>query len=115
MGLPRTFRGYDPIWIVVDQLTKSVYFLPIKVKFSLKKLAKLYIGEIMRLHGTPMSIVSDRDTKFVPQFWKNLDEAMKTKLEFSTASYPQIDSESERTIQILKDMLRACVIDLKRF
>ena len=112
-GLPRTLRGFDAIWVVVDRLTKSAHFLPTKVNFSMERLAKLYIDEIVRLHGIPVSIVSDRDTRFVSQFWRSLHQAMKTKLEFSTAFHPQTDGQSERTIQTLEDMLRACVLDLK--
>ena len=111
--MPRTLRGFDAIWVVVDRLTKSAHFLPIKVNFFLERLAKLYIDEIVRLHGIPVSIVSDRDTRFVSQFWRSLHQAMKTKLEFSTAFHPQTDGQSERTIQTLEDMLRAYVLDLK--
>ena len=57
--LPRTQRGHDAIWVIVDRLTKSAHFLPISMKYSLKKLAKLYLDEIIRLHGIPVSIVSD--------------------------------------------------------
>ena len=75
------------------------------------KYAKLYMDEIVRLHGIPVSIVSDRDSRFTSIFWKSLHKAMGTKLNFSTAFHPQTDGQSERTIQILEDMLRACVMD----
>ena len=68
-GLPRTQKGYDAIWVIVDRLTKIAHFLPINMKYPLKKLAKLYLDEIVRLHGVPVSIVSDRDLRFVSQFW----------------------------------------------
>ncbi|EOY19088.1 Uncharacterized protein TCM_043787 [Theobroma cacao] len=71
----------------------------------------LYIDEIVRLHGVPVSIVSDRDPRFTSRFWPKFQEALGTKLKFSTAFHPQTDGQSERTIQTLEDMLRACVID----
>ncbi|KAK8649483.1 hypothetical protein V6N13_130212 [Hibiscus sabdariffa] len=77
-------------------------------------LAKLYIREVIRLHGVPISIVSDRDTKFTSRFWKSLQKALGTRVNLSTAFHPQTDGQSERVIQILEDMLRACVIDFGR-
>ena len=77
------------------------------------KLAELYIQEIVRLHGIPISIVSDRDARFTSAFWKSLHQAMGTKLKFSTTFHPQTDGQTERTIQTLKDMLRACVLDFQ--
>ena len=76
--------------------------------------AELYIKEIVRLHGVPLSIVSDRDPRFTSTFWKSLQMALGTKLVFSTAFHPQIDGQSERTIQTLEDMLRACVLDFQK-
>ena len=112
-GLPRTPTGKDAIWVIVDRLTRSAHFLAIRVDFSLERLARLYINEIVRLHGAPASIVSDRDRRFVSQFWESVHKAMGTNLKFSTAFHPQTDGLSERTIQTLEDMLRACVIDFK--
>ena len=74
----------------------------------MKRLAQVYIREIIKLHGVPESIVSDRDPRFQSRFWRSLSEAIGTKLQLSTA-HPQTDGQSERTIQILKDMLRTCV------
>ena len=81
--------------------------------FTLEGLCRLYIREIVRLHGVPVSIVSDRDPRFTAQFWKSFQKAMGTQLSMSTAFHPQTDGQTERTIQILEDMLRACVLDLK--
>ncbi|KAL5558610.1 hypothetical protein UlMin_034821 [Ulmus minor] len=81
--------------------------------FSLEQLANLYVQEIVRLHGVPKSIVSDRDARFTSKFWRSVQRAMGTTLNFSTAFHPQTDGQSERTIQILEDMLRACVLDFK--
>jgi len=98
MGLPRTQVGFDAIWVIVDRLTKSAHFLPIKATFSLERLAELYVREIVRLHGTPSSIVSDRDPRFTSRFWQTLQRAFGTKLRLSTAYHPQTDGQSERTI-----------------
>ncbi|KAE8736307.1 putative ATP binding protein [Hibiscus syriacus] len=112
-GLPLTPSKKDSIWVIVDRLTKSAHFIPIRVNYSLDKLAKLYISEIVRLHGVPLSIISDRDPRFTSRFWKALHEAMGTRLNFSTAFHPQTDGQSERVIQVLEDMLRGCVIDFR--
>ena len=79
-GLPRTQREHDAIWIIVNRLTKSTHFLPISMKYFLEKLAKLYLDEIIRLHGIPVSIVSDRDPRFVSRFWQKMQESLGTKL-----------------------------------
>ncbi|GJR62370.1 putative reverse transcriptase domain-containing protein [Tanacetum coccineum] len=113
-GLPRTPSGYDSIWVIVDRLTKSAHFLPIKKTDSIEKLAQLYLKEIVCKHGVPTSIISDRDSLFTSRFWKSLQEAMGTQLDMSTAYHPETDGQSERTIQTLEDMLRACVIDFDR-
>ncbi|GJT60282.1 putative reverse transcriptase domain-containing protein [Tanacetum coccineum] len=110
-GLPRTPSGYDSIWVIVDRLTKSAHFLPMKKTDSIEKLAQLYLKEIVCKHGVPTSIISDRDSLFTSRFWKSLQEAMGTQLDMSTAYHPETDGQSERTIQTLEDMLRACVID----
>ena len=111
--LPRTSRKHDAIWVIVDRLTKSAHFLPVRMTFTLEEFCRLYIREIVRLHGVPVSIVSDRDPRFTAQFWKSFQKAMGTKLSMSIAFHPQMDGQSERTIPILEDMLRACVLDLK--
>jgi hypothetical protein len=92
-------------------LTKAAHFIPRKVKYSLEKLAELYLQKIVLLHCVLESIVSDRDPRFTSRFWMSLQKAMETQLRFSTAYNPQTDGQSERTIQTLEDMLRACVLD----
>ncbi|PKA59232.1 hypothetical protein AXF42_Ash001325 [Apostasia shenzhenica] len=109
-GLPKS-KGCDAIWVIVDRLTKSAHFLPIKMIHPLEYLAKLYIDEIVRFHGVPTSIISDRDPRFASRLWSSLQKAMGTKLSFSTAYHPETDGQSERTIQTLEDMLRACAMD----
>ena len=111
VGLPRTRKGHDAIWVIVDRLTKSAHFLPIRRTDSLDQLAELYCREITRLHGIPLSIISDRDPRFTSRFWRSLQQAMGTELRFSTAFHPQTDGQSERTIQTLEDLLRSCVMD----
>ena len=113
VGLPKTAKGSNTIWVIVDRLTKSAHFLPIKTTFTMVQYADLYIREIVRLHGIPVSIVSDRDLRSTSSFWKSLHAAMGTKLLFSTAFHPRTDGQSERVIQILEDLLRACVIDFQ--
>nr|GEZ96853.1 putative nucleotidyltransferase, ribonuclease H [Tanacetum cinerariifolium] len=110
-GLPRTFKKNDAIWVVVDRLTKSSYFLPIQQGYSVSKLAKIFQQEIIRLHSTPTSIVSDRDLRFTLRFWKGLQNAWRTRLKFSTAFHPQTDGQTEHTIQTLEDMLRSCALE----
>ncbi|XP_071718850.1 uncharacterized protein [Rutidosis leptorrhynchoides] len=112
-GLPKTVKRHDAIWVVIDRLTKSAHFLPIRMDYSVSKLSELFQQEIVRLHGVPSSIVSDRDPRFTSRFWKGLHKAWGTRLKLSTAFHPQTDGQSERTIQILEDMLRACALDWK--
>ncbi|KAH9658749.1 Endonuclease [Citrus sinensis] len=112
-GLPRTQSGHDSVWVVVDRLTKSTHFLPFKTTYSMDKLGNIFMAEIVRLHGAPVSIVSDRDSRFTSKFWTSLQKAMGTKLNFSTTFHPQTDGQSERTIQTLEDMLRACILEFK--
>ena len=113
IGLPRTPRGNDAVWVIVDRLTKSAHFLPIRWGCTLEKLANLYVSKIVRLHGVPESIISDMDPRFTSRFWVSLQRALGTKLYFSTAFHPLTDGQSERTIQTLEDMLRACVIEFQ--
>nr|GEV00656.1 putative reverse transcriptase domain-containing protein [Tanacetum cinerariifolium] len=110
-GLPRTPSGYDTIWVIVDRLTKSAHFLPMKKTDNMEKLTRLYLKEILCRHGVPVSIISDRDSYFTSRFWRSLQEALGTNLDMSTAYHPQTNGQSERTIQTLEDMLCACLID----
>ncbi|XP_050915829.1 uncharacterized protein LOC127130917 [Lathyrus oleraceus] len=111
VGLPRTQGGYDSIWVIVDWLTKSAHFLVVKTTYKACHLAQLFISKIIRLHGVPTRIVSDRDPKFTSRFWRKLQQAMASRLCLSTSNHPQTDGQTERTIQTLEDMLRACVLE----
>ncbi|GJY00456.1 putative reverse transcriptase domain-containing protein [Tanacetum coccineum] len=103
--------GHDTIWVIVDRLTKSAIFTPMRETDSTEKLARLYIKEVVARHGIPVSIICDRDPRFASHFWRSLQKALGTSLDMSTAYHPETDGQSERTIQTLEDMLRACVID----
>ncbi|GKB29160.1 putative reverse transcriptase domain-containing protein [Tanacetum coccineum] len=109
--LPKSSSGHDMIWVVVDRLTKSAHFLPIREDYKTKKLAKIYTNKIVERHGVPVSIISDRDGQFTSHLWQAFQEALGTRLDMSTTYHPQTDGQSERTIQTLEDMLRACVMD----
>ncbi|GKB46948.1 putative reverse transcriptase domain-containing protein [Tanacetum coccineum] len=109
--LPKSSQGYDTIWVIVDRLTKSAIFMPMRETDPMDKLARMYLKEVVTKHGIPVSIIYDRDPRFTSNFWKSLQKALGTSLDMSTAYHPQTDGQSERTIQTLKDMLRACVID----
>ncbi|GJZ92609.1 putative reverse transcriptase domain-containing protein [Tanacetum coccineum] len=98
-------------WVIVNRLTKSAHFLAIREDYSIEKLAKIYVDEIVARHGVPVSIISDRDGRFTSRCWQTVQKALGTRLDMSTAYHPQTDGQSERTIQTLEDMLRACVID----
>ena len=113
IGLPRTSKGNDAVWVIVDRLTKSAHFLPIRWGCTLEQLAEKYISEIVRLLGIPMSIESDRGPRFTSHFWGSLQKALGTKLHFSTVFHLQTNGQSERNIQTLEEMLRACVIEFQ--
>ncbi|GJS98630.1 putative reverse transcriptase domain-containing protein [Tanacetum coccineum] len=112
--LPKTSQGYDTIWVIVDRLTKSAIFTPMRETDPMDKLARIYLKEVVTRHGIPVSIICDRDPRFASNFWRSLQNALGTNLDMSTAYHPQTDGQSERTIQTLKDMLRACVIDFRK-
>ncbi|GJZ36791.1 putative reverse transcriptase domain-containing protein [Tanacetum coccineum] len=109
--LPKSSQGYDTIWVIVDRLTKSAIFVPMRETDPLEKLARMYLKEVVTRHGIPVLIICDRDPRFASHFWRSLQKALGTSLAMSTAYHPETDGQSERTIQTLEDMLRACVID----
>jgi transposase InsO family protein len=109
-GLARTQAGYDSICVIVDRLLKVSHFIPLKTTYSGAKLVELYMSRIMCLHGVPKKIVSDRGSQFTSKFWEKLHESMDTKINFSSMYHPQIDGHTERTNQVLKDMLRASAL-----
>ena len=87
-GLPRKLSGYDAIWVIIDRLTKTAHFLPIKKTYSTDRLARLYVNRIICLHGVPVSIVSDRGSTFTSVFWQELHKALGTRLDFNRVFHP---------------------------
>ena len=104
-ALSKTVNGFDSIWVIVDRVTKSANFAYIKTGMSLARLAEIYIEQIVRLHGIPSSIASDRDPRFTSKFWESLQAVLGTKIRLSSAYHPQTDGQTERTIQRLEDFL----------
>jgi transposase InsO family protein len=96
--------------VIIDHLTKVAHFIRVRTTYGRDKLAKLYIDNILKLLGVPKSIVSDRGAQFVSKFWRSLHQALKTHLDYSSTYHPQTDGQTERVNQVLKDMLRACVL-----
>ena len=111
--LPRTSRGHDTVWVIVDRITKSTHFLVVRMTFTLEEFGKLYVREIVQLHGVLVSIILNRNPRLTAQFWNCFQRAMGTQLMMSTAFHPQTNAQLERTIQILEDMLRAYILNLK--
>ena len=111
VGLPRTAKGFDSIWVIIDRLTKIAHFLRVKVKYPAIEFAELYISRILSLHGVPKTIVSDHGSQFVSKFWEELHKALDTNLLHSSAYHPQTSGQTERVNQILEDMLWACALE----
>ncbi|GJZ28331.1 putative reverse transcriptase domain-containing protein [Tanacetum coccineum] len=109
--LPKSSQGFNTIWVILDRLTKSAHFLPIRENDPLDKLARLYLNRIVARHGIPMSIICDHDGRFTSNFCKSFQKALGTDISMSIAYHPETDGQGERTIQTLEDMLRTCVID----
>ena len=108
--LPRTRNRYDDIWVIVDRRTKSEHFIPVREKYSLNKLVELFLLKIVKYHGVPVSIISNRDPRFTSKFWVAFQEAFGADLIYSTMYHPRTDGQSERMIQTLEDMLRSSVL-----
>jgi len=103
----------NAIWVIVDRLTKSTHFVPIHDSWTVDKLAQLYVKKVVRLHGVPSDIISNRDSRFQARFWKALQKAFGTKLQYSSAYHLETDGQIKRINQIVEDMLRACVLDFQ--
>ena len=102
IGLPRTQKGNDSIWVIIDRLTKVAHFIPVKTTYGGATLARLYLKEIVRLHGISRRIVSDRGTQFTSKFWLSIQQALGTKLDFSTAYHPSHMDRQKELIKSLK-------------
>ena len=101
-GLLKSSEGYDSIWEIVDRMTKSAHFLPIKTTNPMKKLARLYLKEIVRFHGVPVSIMSDQNARLTSMFWKELQVGFGTRLKFSIAFHPQTNGQSDEPYKSLR-------------
>jgi IS30 family transposase len=110
VGLPRTSARYDSIWVIVDRLTKVAHFILVRTNYTRAKQAELYMAWIVCLHGVPKKIVSDRGSQFTSRFWRKLHECLDTQLNFSSSYHPQTNGQTERTNQVLEDILRACAL-----
>nr|GFB96763.1 putative reverse transcriptase domain-containing protein [Tanacetum cinerariifolium] len=109
--LPKSSQGYNTIWVIADRLPKSAIFTPIRETDPIDKLTRVYLKEVVTRHEIPVSIISDRDPRFASNFWRSLQNALGTRLDMSTVYHPETDRQSERTIETLKDILRAYAID----
>src|SRR3954467_13486403 len=108
--LPKTRKGNDVIWVIIDYLSKVAHFLPVRESITANQLADLYISRMVVLHRVPKKIIYDRGSLFTSRFWASFQQAMGTRLSFSTAYHPSTGGQTERVNQILEYMLRACVI-----
>jgi hypothetical protein len=110
VGLPLTPQNHESIWVIVDRLTKTTHFIPVHTTYSAERYVEIYVDLIVRLHGVPKTILSNRGTQFVARFWAQVHESLGTKLIHSSSYHPQTDGQTQRVNQIVEDMLKACVI-----
>ena len=113
VGFLRTQKQYDSIWVIVDSLTKSALFILDKSTYAAEDYARIFVEEIVCLHGIPLSTMSVRCAQSTSRFQRTFQKGLGTKVKLSTAFHPQMDGQVERTIQTREDMLRACIIDFK--
>jgi hypothetical protein len=105
IDLPNTSPKHDSIWVIIDRLTKTTHFIPVHTTYTIKKYAEVYLDQILRLHGVPKTIISNRGAQFIAHFWEQLQSSLETKLIRSSVNNPQTNGQNERVNQILEDML----------
>ena len=108
-------KGNDSIWVIIDRLTKSAHFIPVKTRYRPPEYADLYLAEIVKLHSIPKTIISDRGPQSTAHFWERMHKSLGTSLVRSTSYHPQTLGQTERLNQVLEDMLRACVLSSRGF
>jgi hypothetical protein len=111
VGLPTTARKFDSIFLIMDRLSISSHFILINTNYRVQKYAEVDIARVLCLHGVPKMIISDRGSQFIAHFWEQLHVSLRTHLIHSSSYHSQTDGQTERVNQILKDMLRACVLE----
>ena len=108
-GLPKTQNQNDSIMVLIDKLIKPLHFILVKSTYKAINITEIFMKEFFRLHGIPKMVIPDRDLKFTFSFWKELFARLNTNMNFSTSYHPQMDGQTERTNQIMEDMLRMYV------
>jgi len=114
VGFPLKTRRHDSIFIVVDTMAKRAHFIPVRTTYQAPDIARVFISEIVRLHGVPKRIISDQGSVFTRRFWMSFQEALGTQLNFSTAYHPETDGQTERTNQTLEEMLHMYLMDQQK-
>ena len=111
VGFPLTSHRHNAILVIVDKLTKSAHFIPVRDTYDVIDVARVFVNKVIHLHRIPKKIISDRDSRFTSRFWTSLQSALGTRLNLSIAYHPEIDGKTERVNQFMKDMLRMYVMD----
>jgi transposase InsO family protein len=111
VGLPLTSHRHNAILVIVDKLTKSAHFILVRDTYDVTDVARVFVSEVIHLHGIPKKIISDRDSRFTSRFWTSLQSALGTQLNLSTTYHPEIDGKTKRVNQVMEDMLRMYVMD----
>jgi hypothetical protein len=114
VGFPLTTRRHDSIFVVINTLMKSAHFIPVRMMYQAPDIAKIFVNEILILHGVPRKIISDRGLVFTGRFWMSFREVLGMQLNFNTTYHPETDGQTKITNQILEDMFRMYVMDQQK-